>query len=81
MRLRISSDGTPQGTRILDENGERVKGVTEVSWRLPARSMAEACVHLAWCGVDVETEARFFIGSREVAAIEYADGERVEYKK
>lgn len=36
MRIKIESDGTPQGTRVLNaETGDMVEGVTGVEWVLP----------------------------------------------
>ena len=32
MRLQVISDGTRSGTKIVNENGEEVDGVTKVEW-------------------------------------------------
>lgn len=34
MRLRIVSDGTPDGTRVVDERGHPLHGVASVVWQM-----------------------------------------------
>lgn len=59
-RLRVTSDGTPEGTRVVTEDGTLVKGVQMVSWQLTVTGMARLQVELLGVAVDlvglVETE-------------------------
>jgi hypothetical protein len=32
MRLKVESDGTAQGTRVMSEDGEMLHGVRSVTW-------------------------------------------------
>ncbi len=32
MKLKITSDGTNKGTRLIDENGENIIGVVGIKW-------------------------------------------------
>lgn len=53
MKLRIVSDGTTYGTKVVDERGERIEGVTFVGWTIKAGASATAVLHLRGVGADV----------------------------
>lgn len=53
MRLRIISDGTPQGTRVLDGNGRMIKGIASVTWNVDASGRAKATLTFNNVAVDV----------------------------
>lgn len=47
MKLKIISDGTGRGTKVVDaETGEELKYVTEIVWRIEALGYASATVYL-----------------------------------
>ena len=52
MRLRIISDGTPQGTKVLDGNGRLIKGISQVTWSVEYGKRASAT--LTFNNVDVD---------------------------
>jgi hypothetical protein len=52
-RLRITSDGTPKGTRVTTEDGKLVRGVQMVNWHLGVGGLAKAYVEFAGIAVDV----------------------------
>ncbi|MBT0666332.1 hypothetical protein KI809_18650 [Geobacter pelophilus] len=55
MKIKIISDGTPMGTRILDESGNPMKNVIAASWELQANDKL-ATVKLELIDVSVELE-------------------------
>jgi hypothetical protein len=81
MKVTISSDGTPHGTRVTDEGGNDLsRMLTAVSWSASVDSVPEAHLELAMVEAhEVKTGAKMYHAGREVRAIEYADGERVEF--
>ena len=32
MKLKVVGDGTKNGTKVVDENGNSVEGITDLSW-------------------------------------------------
>ncbi len=44
MKLKIVSDGTGDGTKILDENGERIENAVSVNWEIEASNNAIATI-------------------------------------
>jgi len=44
LKVKIVSDGTSTGTRIFNEDGERLKNVTAVEWRIEVGGIPEAIV-------------------------------------
>ena len=56
-RIRIVSDGTPAGTRVLQPNGERMPGrITNVEWRVAANGGPATAV-ITFHNVEVEVAA------------------------
>lgn len=53
MKLKIVSDGTPAGTRLEDEHGNGVDGVTSLSWEMDAE-FQEAAVRVELARIPVE---------------------------
>lgn len=54
MKLKIISDGTPQGTSIVDiETGERLERVTSIKWSIDAKWLAVATIELCEIPVDI----------------------------
>ena len=51
-RLRIISDGTPQGTEVFYSNGKPIHGVQVISWHLDAHEPM-AVVTMKVIGVEV----------------------------
>lgn len=52
-RVRITSDGTPQGTRVELEDGTLIKGVQKVAWTNEVRGFARVQLELLATAVDV----------------------------
>jgi hypothetical protein len=52
-RVRITSDGTPRGTRVETEDGTLIKGVQSVRWHLDLDGMARASIDVLAVAVDV----------------------------
>lgn len=52
-RLRLTSDGTPQGTRIETEDGTLVKGIQKVRWSLEMGKFAKLQLEVLAVPVDV----------------------------
>jgi hypothetical protein len=58
MKVRISSDGTPRGTFIENsETGERLEGVTAITWKVSIKSFSEATVTLINIPIKIVGEA------------------------
>lgn len=60
MKIKITSDGTPRGTKVIDQKtGEELEGVLMLSWTMAAEE-AVGVVTLELVGVpcDIVTEAR-----------------------
>jgi hypothetical protein len=55
-RLRITSDGTPRGTRVLTEDGTLVRGVQLVSWHLAVGEMARCTIEVRAVAADLVGE-------------------------
>lgn len=54
MRVKITSDGTAFGTRVVDaESGEPIERVTSVSWSVDMERMV-ASANVTFVGVPVE---------------------------
>jgi hypothetical protein len=70
LRLRVISDGTCQGTRVIDAlTGRPVEGVTAVTWNLDACDLA-AEVRLTISGLDCPVDVQ----GDAVVALEPSDG-------
>jgi hypothetical protein len=56
VRLRITSDGTPKGTRVVTEDGKLIRGVQLVSWHLSTAEMARCTIEVRAVAVDLVGE-------------------------
>jgi len=56
MKLQIISQGTPETTRIVDENGNQLEGVVHIDWKIGIDSYARATIELD--GVPVILESK-----------------------
>lgn len=56
MRIRILSDGTGNGTRVVDERGQRVEMVTKIEWQVEVKGLATAVLTFARVPVEVSGE-------------------------
>lgn len=81
MKIKITSDGTPYGTRLTAEDGGEIEGAVAVTWRASANDpMARAEVELDFIELNGIAEARMIgPGGKEVRRIEYADGSVDEF--
>jgi len=52
MKIKIISDGTPLGTKVLDENGIEITGICEVTWFIYPDGPARA--RLTFANVEIE---------------------------
>ena len=59
-RLRIISDGTPQGTEVFCSNGEPIRGVHVISWHLDAHEPM-AVVTMKVIGVEVDMAGEYVL--------------------
>jgi hypothetical protein len=77
MKVRIESDGSPTGTRVVDQSGNDISNrVTGVTFRHNAGEVPWVELDLGFIEISaVETKARMIgPGGKEVRRIEYADG-------
>lgn len=51
-RLRIESDGTPQGTRVTTEDGTLVKGIQHLVWHLGTGGLASVAMEFKAMAID-----------------------------
>jgi len=59
MKLHIISDGTPQGTKVLDENDKVIERITKVSWSINAEDgLARVVLEVVKVRVDVVGEGQ-----------------------
>lgn len=58
MRIKIISDGTKAGTRVVDERGEKVEMVTAIEWRIGAPGVADARITFRAVPVEVEADVK-----------------------
>lgn len=59
-KIRIVSDGTQQGTHVLNEDGTEICGVTKVSWTIEAGDnapLAKAVLEFEDVELDVRGDA------------------------
>lgn len=69
MRIRIVSDGTAEGTHVVDAaTGDVIDNVVAVSWsvEVPGCSPTEATFKCAYVEVDIESEAKPELEAPEV---------------
>lgn len=51
-RLRIESDGTPQGTKVTTEDGTLVKGIQHLVWHLGTGGLASVAMEFKAMAID-----------------------------
>lgn len=57
MKVKIISDGTPRGTKVVNvETGEIVENVTRIFWDIGIDRLATAHIEVLKCEVDIEIE-------------------------
>lgn len=62
-RVRIVSDGTPNGTRVTDEvSGREFAKVTSVQWGIDVEDVGRATVNVIFPTVDVSTVLAEVVG-------------------
>lgn len=70
MRLKITSDGTPHNTHVIDiETGERVENVQRVEWSVDVRDrypVARAQIVIIDIPVDVKVSGKTTIYEKSV---------------
>lgn len=74
MRVRIESDGTGLGTKVLNTDGLPVKGVTGLTFSAQVDDISRAELQVGLVRIDAFAEAQFFVNGKQVSAIAYADG-------
>lgn len=74
MRVRIESDGTGFGTKVLDTDGTPVEGVTGLNFSAQIDDVTRAEIQLSLVRIDAIAEAQFYVKGKQVSAITYADG-------
>jgi len=82
MKATITSDGLGHNTCVYDENGNDISRlVSRVEWSVSANVPASAVLHIEMVEMNAVAvdNARMLHDGREVRAIEYTDGERVEF--
>jgi hypothetical protein len=79
MHVKIISDGTPRGTKVLTADGSPVTGLTGIIFRADIDDVNRAELSLSCALIDAEASARVFVNGREVRRIEYADGTVEEF--
>jgi hypothetical protein len=57
MKLKIDSDGTPNGTKVMTEDGTVLSGVTFVQWSLAVGHKATATIVVREVPVQLRGEA------------------------
>lgn len=74
MRVKIESDGTGFGTKVLNTDGSPVEGVTGLTFRASVDDICRAEIQLGLVRIDAFAEAQFFVNGKQVSDIAYADG-------
>ena len=65
MKIKIVSDGSSAGTKIFNEDGECLKNVMAVEWRILAGGIAEAIVTFRNVSVEL-TNATIIPNHKEI---------------
>lgn len=59
MKVKIVSDGTPQGTKAISlETNEVIENVTRIFWNMDVHSFAKAHIEIINCETEIETEGK-----------------------
>lgn len=81
MKVSVTSDGTPHGTRVTGPDGTAIAGITALNWRIAVGEPSRFDIEMSFIPLErVEGEAEM-IGpaGKAVRRIEYADGSVDEY--
>ena len=54
MKIKVISNGTTQGTRVLTENGEKIEGCVSAEWKIDMENIAQLTLKFVGVGVEVE---------------------------
>jgi hypothetical protein len=54
MKLKIVSDGTPTGTRVEDETGNRIENVTSIDWWIGVDFVARCKIGFTMTELEVD---------------------------
>lgn len=65
MKLRIVSDGTVEGTRVVDERGRRVQNVMAVNWTIGLGGIGTAVIAIKDVPVDLKSNVVQFIPAKK----------------
>ncbi|MHB1086140.1 MAG: hypothetical protein ACYCZ0_00135 [Minisyncoccota bacterium] len=79
MKIKIIADGSSLGTRVVDESGHDIAGVTTVRFSHTAQSSPRLEIDLYAAEVEVGGSAKVLVMGREVRRIIYADGGEEEF--
>ena len=84
--LKIVSDGSSRGTEVYDaESGEKIHGITAVSWDISPGGIATCRVELLSVEFEGLGTGNFYVRHptgkdlREVKEITFLDGEKLEF--
>ncbi|RCK40484.1 hypothetical protein [Thalassospira xiamenensis] len=85
MDVKITSDGTPHGTKIVSADGHELRGVSAVEWGISVDEPSCAKIHITMAEIEISGEAAFFVNPlrdgvdkwRRVKSIEFEDGEQI----
>lgn len=75
-KLRIISDGTPGGTRLVTEDGAEIENVVSVSWSVVANDVAHVDVEMSFVEIEAAGGRVQWLGprGRPVRRVVYDDG-------
>ena len=58
MQLKLVSDGTPLGTKVVDENGEVIEYITNLKWEIGVGHYAKATIEITKLPLEVVGELK-----------------------
>lgn len=79
MKLKIISDGTNKGTKVVDEIGDMVENVQSVQWQISAGMLSRATIEILAIPIETGiTEAKKQIKKRYIRCLGDAIEEETE---
>lgn len=60
-RLTIHSDGTSQGTVVLDEDGNEIQGITDLDFRVTTDDLNEITLEIRAVSANVQGDLRLIV--------------------
>lgn len=80
MMVKVVSDGTPGGTKVLVD-GEPINEITGIRFSINTRDIGRVGLDLDLVARDVELqgEASIFLKGRKISRVIYADGGEEEF--